>query len=380
MERISFAPRSDWQQTAAEAGFTFHSENGPYWDESAAYGFTLAQVEQIEEATEALEAMCYQVVERAVSDTVVMDRLAIPGDFHDLIRQSWLNRERNLYGRFDFSYDGKAPPKMLEYNADTPTSLYEAAVFQWVWLEQMIERGELPKGSDQFNSIHERLVAAWREMGVIGDRLHLAGMLDAEEDRVTVVYLADCAQQAGLRTEVLNIAEIGLTAAGNFVDLQNRHITTLFKLYPWEFMVREQYGTSLLRRNTRIIEPAWKMILSNKGLLALLWEMFPGHQNLLPAFFDQTEHNLTAPFVRKPLLSREGANIQIVGMGDAEDGPYGAEGHVVQQFAPLPSFDGSYPVIGSWVIAGQPAGMGIREDTSLVTRNTSRFTPHFISE
>ncbi|UEM21805.1 glutathionylspermidine synthase family protein [Skermanella mucosa] len=378
MERIGLAARPDWRDTAAEAGFTFHSENGPYWDETAAYRFTLAQVEEIEEATESLESLCYQVVDRAVGDPAVLDRLAIPRGFHDLVRRSWTDRERNLYGRFDFSYDGGTPPKLLEYNADTPTSLYEAAVFQWVWLEQMIGRGALPRGSDQFNSLHERLVESWKGVGVVGDRLHLAGVMDAEEDRVTVAYLADCARQAGFATEEMDVAEIGVTAAGDFVDLRDRPIRTLFKLYPWEFMVREQYAASLLRRSTRFIEPAWKMILSNKGLLALLWEMFPGHPNLLPAFFDGSEHGLAQPFVRKPLLSREGANVEIVGLLDAEDGPYGAEGYVVQQYAPLPRFDGNYPVIGSWVVAGQPAGMGIREDTSPVTRNTSRFIPHFI--
>ncbi|WP_158043824.1 glutathionylspermidine synthase family protein [Skermanella pratensis] len=378
MERISLAPRPDWQDTAAEAGFTFHSENGPYWDEAAAYRFTLAQVEQIEEATESLESLCYQVVDRAVGDPAVLERLAIPDRFHDLVRRSWTDRERNLYGRFDFSYDGGTPPKLLEYNADTPTSLYEAAVFQWVWLEQMIGRGALPEGSDQFNSLHERLVEAWKGVGVVGDRLHFAGVMAAEEDRVTVAYLADCARQAGFATEEMDVAEIGVTTAGDFVDLRDRPIRTLFKLYPWEFMVREQYAASLLRRSARIVEPAWKMVLSNKGLLALLWEMFPGHPNLLPAFFDGTEHGLEQPYVRKPLLSREGANVEIVGMLDAEGGPYGAEGYVVQQFAPLPCFDGNYPVIGSWVVAGQPAGMGIREDTSPVTRNTSRFIPHFI--
>jgi glutathionylspermidine synthase len=37
-----------------------------------------------------------------------------------------------LYGRFDLAYRGDGPPKLLEYNADTPTALFEAAVVQWI--------------------------------------------------------------------------------------------------------------------------------------------------------------------------------------------------------------------------------------------------------
>ena len=86
---------------------------------------------------------------------------------------SWANGERNLYGRMDFCYDGTGPAKLLEYNADTPTSLYESSIFQWVWLEQAMEQGIVPAGADQFNSLHERLVDALGRIGV-GGVLHLA--------------------------------------------------------------------------------------------------------------------------------------------------------------------------------------------------------------
>ena len=37
-------------------------------------------------------------------------------------------------------------------------------------------------------------------------------------------------------------------------------------------------------------------------------------------------------------------------------------------------------MIGSWLVASQPCGIGIREDTSLVTGNNARFVPHIISD
>jgi len=120
------------------------------------------------------------------------------------------------------------------------------------------------------------------------------------------------------------------------------------------------------------------MVLSNKAVLALLWEMAPKHPNLLPAALEP--RGIEGAVVRKPIFGREGANVQIIEAGRivAETGGvYGREGFVYQARAPLPAFDGNYPVIGSWVAASQPAGIGIREDASPITSDTSRFVPHF---
>ena len=111
--------------------------------------------------------------------------------------------------------------------------------------------------------------------------------------------------------------------------------------------------------------------------------MFPRHPNLLPAYFedDPKAAELGNSFVRKPLYSREGANVAIVVDGEAidqDDGPYGAEGFIRQAVATLPQFDGNYAAIGSWIAAGQPCGLSVREDVSPITKNTSRFLPHAI--
>ena len=127
------------------------------------------------------------------------------------------------------------------------------------------------------------------------------------------------------------------------------------------------------------IEPIWKMLFSNKGLLAILWEMYPNHELLLEAHLDGPGDMKN--YVRKPLLSREGANIAVVRDGQTEYtyGEYGAEGFVYQALAPIPNLGGNYPVLGSWIIADQgPAGMGIREDRSRITGDRSRFVPHAI--
>jgi glutathionylspermidine synthase len=384
MQRIVCPERDDWEATATAMGFSFHSESGQrYWDERAYYGFSLDEIERgIEAPTAELNAMCRELVGHVVHDERMLRQLKIPEAFWTLIAASWKRKDPSLYGRFDFRYDGSGPAKLLEFNADTPTSLFEAAVFQWTWLEQAIDRQIVPKRADQYNSLHENLIEAWRVIGK-GQKLHLAAAMGNAEERGTVGYLADVAKQAGLEPALIDIAAIGLHDNGNFVDLDDRPIELAFKLYPWEWMFRETFGTRLKGASTRWIEPPWKAILSNKGILPLLWAKFPNHPNLLPAYFDDdpSAAALGTSYVRKPIYSREGANVTLVSRGnaiDAQAGPYGAEGFIRQALAPLPNFSGQHPVLGSWLVGETPCGLSIREDDSPITGNLSRFVPHAI--
>lgn len=386
MRRIQTPERPNWRAVAEELGFRYHTPGGePYWREDAYYEFTLAEVEKdLETPSEELEQMCFAVVDRACQDEEILSRLAIPRNFWDYIAESWRGKQKNLYGRMDFSYRGDGPAKLLEYNADTPTALYEAAVFQWRWLEDLQAEGRLPENADQFNLIHETLIEAFGGFGVEGP-LHLACEENSDEDLSTIQYLADCAEQGGLETLLLPLSAIGLTENGRFVDGEDRLISTLFKLYPWEWMFQDEFATHLQRSEITVIEPAWKAVLSNKGLMPYLWELAPGHPNLLPSFFtDNVDADALGPdFVRKPFFSREGANIEIFEGGqptETASGPYGAEGHIVQSLASLPTMDAMHPVLGVWLVASRPVGLGIREDIGRITTDDSRFTPHIIIE
>jgi glutathionylspermidine synthase len=205
----------------------------------------------------------------------------------------------------DLSYDGLGAPKLLEYNADTPTTLLEAAVAQWVWLEQVHPE------ADQFNSIHEKLIARWRTAA--GGRVHFAAVTASLEDRGTALYLADTASQAGIEPVEIDIAQVGWNQQLGFVDLDERPIQTLFKLYPTEWMLREAFGQHMPAAHTRWIEPPWKLLLSSKAILPLLWELNPGHPNLLEAHYG--EPPAQGRWARKPIYSREGANVSLVEAG-----------------------------------------------------------------
>jgi glutathionylspermidine synthase len=388
----------DWQAAAARANFDFRRSDGSvWWDESIAYALTMAEVDEIEAATAAIEQLVYQVVADAVEQPLLLNALQIPDWAQKLVRDSWRNQERHLYGRMDFARGKDGSLKLLEYNGDTPTALFEAAVFQWEWLEAGKASGALPADADQFNSIHERLVAAFGALGA-RDRWTFAAIGTSNEDLGTIAYLADTALQAGHEIQLLAMKEIGLADGRFFVDVKNRQIFDLFKLYPWEDLLREDFGPALLRaaaaREIRVLEPAWKMIVSNKGLLPLLWRAAPNHPNLLPSYFASDVDSGRAPsgwhggqgVVTKALWGREGAGTTVwLGRADRpvrsvpQDAPsFEPSWYVDQAYTELATFDGQRPVLGSWTVAGQPAGLGIREDSELVTGGNARFVPHAI--
>ncbi|MGH3724621.1 MAG: glutathionylspermidine synthase family protein [Mycobacterium sp.] len=385
MRRQLSRPRPGWEETVASQGMCFGTSarladgsDRPYWDESVHYVFDMDEVLSVEATVEVLHSMCLDAVEQVV----------LTGRYHDFglpewswphLEKSWRRRDPHLYGRFDLRYDGQRPPVLLEYNADTPTSLLEASILQWHW------KTEVFPADDQWNSLHEKLVARWKEIGgqLPGSETHFTWSAadHSGEDNVTLAYLQECAAEAGLNTVGLPIEEIGWDHDLNrLVDLEESPIESIFKLYPWEWMLDDDFGRHALDvlPETLWIEPLWKALLSNKAILAVLWEMYPGHPNLLPTYVDDP-HELTE-YVRKPKLGREGANISVVGAGYemATGGVYGEEGYVYQLLDPLPQFDGMRPVLGAWIVGDESAGLGIRETAGLVTDDGAAFVPHRI--
>jgi glutathionylspermidine synthase len=377
MKRISITPRENWKEKLEALSFQFHSLDNKYWNESAYYQLSMDQVDMLEKATNDLFRMCLEAVEYVIENKLY-DKLHINPELIPLIERSWENEEPSFYGRFDLFFDGINPPQMLEFNADTPTSLFEGSVVQWEWLN------EVSPESDQFNSIHERLLNYFQGCKEYfnNQTVHFSCISGSIEDFTTVEYIRDVAYQAGLKTKFVYMEDIGWNRFKNiFVDYENEPIENIFKLYPWEWLIEEEFGKNLMidKNQTKWIEPAWKAILSNKAILPILWEMFPGNPHLLPSYFNSP--NGMTNYVEKPIYSREGANVAIYRDGDVKEfteGEYGDEGYIYQQYVTLPNFDGNNAVIGSWVIDGQSAGIGIRESDSLITNNLSRFVPHLI--
>lgn len=385
MERINIERRPDWEEKIRQQGFVFYKG---YYNETAAYSFTAEEIDRVEAATAELFDRCLDVVQHVI-DNDLWAHFFIPAEQAELIKWSWYQDNPAFYGRFDLAVNKDCTDiRLLEFNADTPTSLLEASVVQWYWLQ------DYDSSLDQFNSIHEKLVA---HMSVCRDYLYgdlglwFACVRNSEEDFMTVKYLQDCASQANVKNNFLYINDVGVLDSylqTPFCTPAGQPIHNIFKLYPYEWMFNEEFGKHLYGKkdHTLWIEPPYKAILSNKMLLVYLHKLFPGHPNILPAFYDSAKalaELAGKPFVQKPVYGREGNNVTVYsGSGsvlERAQGEYGSEGYVFQEYFPLPRYGEWTPVIGSWLIGGVSAGIGIKETSGLIHGNMSRFCPHFFT-
>ena len=432
------ALRPGWQAQIRSEGLVYSrtrvgDSDVSYWREAQYYSFSSADIEELVAAANELFAMCIVAGDHIIGHDLFA-RLGIPAWAVPAIVTTWNDESSpdrfspSVFGRFDLRYGNDpalvaadpslAIPKLLEFNADTPTSLLETAVIQWNWLLGNAAVAH----RDQWNNVYDALVAAWRRnldqwrarTGRPGTVVHFlfSSLDDSGEDEFNVATMADAARAAGVEVVVEHIENVSLVqhpddapvplggvaaTPGRFIDRDGRDIELAFKLYPWETLAHDAWGTTVLLNTldagssagTSWIEPPYKMLWSNKGLLPVLWELFgddPARSKyLLPAYFAGQEPAGFTSYAEKPLLGREGANVRLVRDGttiDSDPGPYGAEGFVRQSLAPLPDFAGvdgpHHPVLGVWMIDGEAAGLGVRESDGLITDNLSYFVPHAI--
>ncbi len=425
MQRCAGRPRQDWENIILTDGLVYSPTRKPngtimqYWKESAFYSVPLDEVLMLERAAVEIFDMFIAAGDHIVEHPEIMIKMGIPEYAWPQVIKTWNDEPacQSVYGRYDIRFGGldhddpaMRVPKVYEFNADTPTCLLESAWVQWNWLEHT------GQGTDQWNSMLERLTQAWtRNLGLIEQRLghkplvHFACSSEEEsgEDVLNTWYLRDACEDAGYQTKGIFMESIELRDDGRFYDDDGDHLDVIFKLYPWEYMVNEPYGEACFRDMDNIglrdesgaysggtvwIEPPYKMLWSNKGVLAVLWELYGDTElakYLIPTWFEGEQPAELTDYVRKPLLGREGANVVIYRGGEATlevPGDYGEEGFVVQEFAPLPEFPDPagdttvHPVLGIWMIDGDPAGLAIRESEGFVTDNLSFFVPHSIPD
>lgn len=379
MQRKKLVPNRNLVKAMEDSRFdiwNMPSTNGRnYFSDDIYYEFSEEQIEHIYEATNELHCMSLDYVDEIIKKGDYKN-LGLNQDMISIVESTYKqSKDKSLYGRFDLALDpSKNSIKMLEYNADTPTSLYESSIIQWDWKEHYF------KEADQYNSIHEELISRWKSFP---NNMYFTAHDDAgKEDWITLYYLLDTYLASGGKTgSCINIKDLGLNS-NKFVDMSDNIIDNIFKLYPWEFMQEEAFIKSADKTN--FIEPAWKILLSNKSLLPQLWERHNNHPLLLESHFEaDVKTSFLKDFIKKPVFSREGANVSSTNTSDSRnidynnfaDEMYDASGYILQKDANIPVQDGMTPVVGSWVIGDEPCGISIREDVGF-TRNTSVFVPH----
>lgn len=387
MRRIDITEPAGWKAAADAQGFNYAEAGGkPYWVADAYYELTPAEVTRIGRAAEELHGMCMCLARDACGDRAMLERLGVPEAYAEAARSSLERGDPSLHGRFDFVLDSQGVPRMLEYNADTPTAIFEASSFQGDWFQARVHDGGLPLGSWQANYLGAALSARLGEICAVHGPLVLAAHKGdgACEDWRTATFIADACRRAGYRADLMEVSRIRRRRGdGRLLDAGERPIDLLWKLYPWEYAWHDEFGPQLADGRTVCLEPAWKMAVSTKGILPVLWQRHPGHPNLLAACFEGQAREFEGPAVCKPLHSREGCNVEFEGhAAPRSPGPFNGPRILQQACPPGIHIDRAgrehHAVIGAWIVGDRFAGIGIREDDGPITTPAGRFVPHAV--
>jgi glutathionylspermidine synthase len=394
--RSNITPREDWQAKVEMLGLTFHTndDGSPYWDESVCYRFEKAEAETIRDATREIHRIAMLAVDHVIRNPrLIVERFGLPQMYVGYLTASWLRRDPTTVGRLDLAYDPKTNAvKLIEYNADASGLILEMQA-QREWKDDFIPTAK------QLNSLDAKLRQRYAELyRTLPDKtIHFASLEGhpteddpdrnwSSEEFETAMYLKKHAIDAGFDTHWMYIGDVQHNQIEGLIDPDFNQIKNMVKLYPWDFTIADDTSGTMLEDRTRVIEPVWTTLLSNKALLAILWELFPGHPNLLPTFFGDTDDltlNDSGNYFVKPITSRWGMNIRYVRnheVVETTDGRYADNPLIYQAAGVVPQFDGQHVVIGSFLVGGQPAGMILRESTSAIVTGEARVVPHYVME
>jgi glutathionylspermidine synthase len=324
-----------------------------------------------------------------------LHELGIPANLHELIRLTWDDdRHLHLFGRFDFAGGvGGLPIKLIEFNADTPTSLPETAIIQWAQLKA----NDIPE-AQQFNFVYDALIAQFERLKTLNpDReaaILFSTLRGAPEDDDNVSLLRQAAGEAGFETGFAYVDDVTFSDVNGIFapqdDGQLANWPFWFKLVPWEYIAWDepqlcQMLTHIVRRNQAIIlNPAYTMMFQSKAILKFLWDLFPQDTALLEATLKEPIGRSDFPYVQKVLFGREGSNVALfdnIGIPtEVRNGEYEGQASVFQALAELGrDASGQYYQSGVF-FAYEACGMGFRRSPNKIIDNGAQFVGHCVEE
>ena len=373
-------------------GFVWHTDS----DESSYISdrlvcITEAEAEAYYEATNSLYEMYIEAAEYVIENNLFHE-IGIPFNLVELIKESWEHDVHwHLYGRFDLAggIDGK-PIKLLEFNADTPTALFETAIIQWAMLKQ----NNLEEES-QFNTLYESLVENFKRLVVLeedtdtfeeqyeGWKFLFTSIKDNPEEEQTVRLLQHIATEAGFETEFAYIDEIEFSNEEG-IFYHDEPYELWFKLIPWEDIALEESDLAMIlthiiqNQKAIIFNPAYTLLFQSKGLLKILWDLYPNHPLLLESSFAPLRGQKQ---VKKPIFGREGESVSILDENtqpiQSNSGEYDNHKMVYQAYTQLPQDSEGLSYQAGVFYAYEACGLGFRKGSKILD-NMSKFVGHLV--
>lgn len=373
-----------------DIGMTWHTDT----DGSAYLVPELVDVSESEaqafyDASNTLYDLFVEAAEHVINEKRYAE-LGIDPALIPLIEDSWDRDDWHLYGRFDLAggLDGH-PIKLIEFNADTPTSLYETAILQWA----LLKANDMDE-SAQFNNIHEMLKDNFRRLitkdqsdfatSYKSEKFLFSSIAGLDEDERTVRYLQHVAHEAGLFTDFCFLDEAGFLENQGVFNRDQQRADFWFKLFPWEDIASDEpelisiFQSFSQLNTTSIINPAYTLLFQSKGLLPILSELFPDSPYLLPASFKPLEG---VAQVEKKLFGREGQNTRITDASGAviteTHGEYAHHPSIYQAYEELPVDNNGNAYQAGVFYAYEACGLGFRRGAKILD-NMSKFVGHHI--
>ncbi len=377
-----------------EIGMSWHTDtDGSDYIASELVQVSVAEAEAYYEASNTLYDMFIEAAQYVIDNQLYIE-LGIPANLVKLIESSWERDDWHLYGRFDLAggLDGQ-PIKLIEFNADTPTSLFETAIIQWA----LLKSNKMDETS-QFNNLHEMLRENFRRLitgtdadldfdsRYNGEKILFSSIRDLPEDERTTRYLQQAAHEAGFFTDYCYMDEAGFNAEEGIFNSDQQLADFWFKLFPWEDIAEQELEVSRLldladkKGKTRFINPAYTLLFQSKGILKVLYDLFPDSPYLLHTDYQPLPG---IKQVEKKLFGREGANMRILDANgqciEETVGPYGFHKNIYQEFVEFPkdSEERSYQAGVFYVY--EACGLGFRRGGAILD-NMSKFVGHMIRE
>jgi len=378
--------------TLEELGFSWHTDSdGTPYVSDALVEVTQQEAEAYYEAVNTLYEMYVEAAEYVIENDLFFE-LGIPFNLVDIIKKSWENDVHwHIYGRFDLAggIDG-APIKLIEFNADTPTALFETALLQWA----LLKHNGLDEAK-QFNNVYEAIQENFKRLITLFDdpdlfnelydgwKILFSSIEGNDEEEATTRLLQQMANDAGFVTAFEFLQNVHFDEEGIYDSDENPY-EYWFKLYPWEDIAIDEpeLATTLteIMENQKaiILNPAYTLLFQSKGMLAILHQLFPDSPYLLQASFEPLEG---VEHVVKPLFGREGANISIVGADGSvhtqRDGPYDNYKKVYQEYQVFPTDGEGARYQAGVFFAYEACGLGFRKGGEILD-NMSKFVGHII--
>jgi glutathionylspermidine synthase len=373
-------------------GFVWHTDS----DETSYLSNRLVQITEAEaeayyRAGNELYDMFVEAGEYVVKNALFHE-IGIPFNLVDQVKESWENDVHwHLYGRFDLAggIDGE-PIKLLEFNADTPTALFETAIIQWAILKQ-----NDMDASKQFNIVYDKLLENFKRLVTLEESveafeerydgwkfLFTAIRGNAEEEN-TVKLLQHIATEAGYETAFAFMDEVELSAEEG-IFYQDEQYELWFKLVPWEDIAIEEselgalLGDIIAQQKAIVFNPAYTLMFQSKGIMKILWDLYPDHPLLLETSFEPL---VGQKQVKKPIFGREGGSVSILDADGSEwlteQGAYDAFASVYQAYTPLPSDTEGARYQAGLFYAYESCGLGFRKGGEIMN-NMSKFVGHVV--